>query len=99
MSFVERMSPPASGGRAILVAGALAGVVAALLYASSLSRALGVVLGVVSVVGVVLGVVTERTRRWPPRPVLYVIGGALVVVAIVGIVTLVYALTTESRPV
>ena len=98
MSSIERMSQPASGGRGILVAGVVTGVAAALLYASSLSRAVGVVLGVVAVVGVVLGAVTERARRWPPRPVLYVIGGALVVVAIVGIVTLVYASTTQSRP-
>jgi uncharacterized membrane protein len=96
MSSIERMSNPAFGGRAIVVVGAVTGVAAALLYASSLSRAVGVVLGVIAVVAVVLAVVTERTRRWPPRPVLSVIAGALVAVAIVGIVTLVYSLTTES---
>jgi RsiW-degrading membrane proteinase PrsW (M82 family) len=98
MSSIERMSQPASGGRAILVVGAVTGAVAALLYASSLSRAVGVVLGVIAVAAVVLGVITERRRQWPPRPVRYVIAAALVVVAIVGIVTLVYSLTTRSSP-
>jgi|tagenome__1003787_1003787.scaffolds.fasta_scaffold19996438_2 hypothetical protein len=92
MTHTGRLSPPASGGRVLIVAGAVAGTTAVLLYVTALSRAVGVVVGVVALVAVALGVVTARTRRWPARPVVYVLGAALVALVIFGIALFVYAL-------
>ena len=95
MTHAGRLSPPASGGRALVVAGAVAAGVATLLYVTALSRAVGVVVGGVALVAVTLGVVTARTRRWPAPPVLYLLGGALAALAVYGIVLFFYALSIK----
>ncbi len=95
MTYIGRLSPPASGGRALVVAGTVAAAVATLLYVTAVSRAVGVVVGGVALVAVTLGVITAWTRRWPAPPVLYLLGAALAALAIFGIVLFVYALGIE----
>lgn len=99
MSYPGRLSPPASGGRALVVAGAVAAVVAVLLYVTALSRAVGVVVGGAALVAVGVGALTARSRRWPPRPVLHLLGAALVALVTLGILMFVLALRIENTSV
>jgi hypothetical protein len=87
MLSIERLAPPARGGRAVLVVGELAGAIAAALYVSGLSRAVGVVVAGVALATVAMGVATVRSSHWPPRRVLYAFGAVLVLLAMLGVVT------------
>ena len=81
----------------MVVTGALAGASAALLYVTELSRAVGVVLAGVSLAVAAVGGATLRSRRWPPRVVLYALAVTLVLLAGLGVATFIYVLTTANR--